>query len=43
MKTILIGAIALISLNVNAQQMKNEIATRNKETVKQFFQLLEKE
>lgn len=43
MKTIIIGAIAIISINVNAQQMKNEIATRNKETVKQFIQLLEKE
>jgi len=43
MKTILIGVLALISLNLNAQQMKDEIATRNKSTVKQFFQLLEKD
>ncbi len=43
MRTFLIGAIALISFKLNAQQMKDEIATQNKATVKQFFQLLEKE
>ncbi len=43
MKSLAIGIVALISLNLNAQTMKNEVATRNKETVKQFFQLLEKE
>ncbi|NBC58094.1 MAG: nuclear transport factor 2 family protein [Bacteroidetes bacterium] len=43
MKRILIGVIAIISLNLSAQQLKTEIATRNKAKVKQFFQLLEKE
>lgn len=43
MKTILIGVLALITVNANAQQMKDDIGTRNKATVKQFFQLLEEE
>lgn len=32
-----------MSLPLNARPMKHEIATRNKATVKQFFQLLEQE
>ena len=43
MKKSIIGIIILFNLNLNAQKMKNEIGTRNKETVKQFFALLEKE
>jgi ketosteroid isomerase-like protein len=43
MKTILIGAMALMSLNLNAQHRNNDIATQNKATGKQFFQRLEQE
>ena len=43
MKRTLSEAIAPIGIRLNAQQMENVIATRNKETGKQFFQLLEKE
>lgn len=43
MRAAIIALFAISSLTLKAQKMNNEIAIRNKETVKQFFQLLENE
>lgn len=42
-KHFILGLITFLSIQLSAQTMRTTAAERNKETVKQFFQLLEKE